>query len=169
MWRTLGFNHVMGRDDTDRGARMTHRGVDRDLKRKRPLVSVVEDDPHFRESMKKLLTSLGYKVEVFASAADFLASRHLRRAACLIADINMRFMTGVELYAHLVERGDAIPTILMTAYVDVAVRDKALKDGVIGYLRKPIDEEHLKRCLRAAIGPGELGRQLTASLPLPMA
>ena len=53
----------------------------------------------------------------------------------LIADINMRFMTGVELYAHLVERGDAIPTILMTAYVDDAVRDKALKDGVIGYLR----------------------------------
>jgi FixJ family two-component response regulator len=82
------------------------------------LVSVVEDDQFFRESMQRLMRSLGYTVEAFASAADFLASPRVVETACLIADVHMPAMTGVELYKHLVSAGYAIPTILVTAYPD---------------------------------------------------
>jgi FixJ family two-component response regulator len=119
------------------------------------LVSVVEDDQFFRESMQRLMRSLGYTVEAFASAADFLASPRVVETTCLIADVHMPAMTGVELYRHLVNAGYAIPTILVTAYPDDVDRACAIKDGVICYLRKPIDETRLIRCLREALRSGE--------------
>ena len=122
---------------------------------KRSLVSVVEDDQFFRESMRRLMRSLGYRVEAFASAADFLASPRLGETACLIADVNMPGMTGVELYRHLLDSGHAIPTILVTAYPDEDVKTLALKDGVVSYLRKPLDQEHLARCVHAALHPDD--------------
>jgi FixJ family two-component response regulator len=122
---------------------------------KRSLVSVVEDDQFFRESMRRLIRSLGYGVEDFASAADFLASPHLGETACLIADVNMPAMNGIELYRRLTDSGHAIPTILVTAYADDDVGSRALKDGVICYLRKPVDEKNLKRCILAALSHRE--------------
>ena len=122
---------------------------------KASLVSVVEDDQFFRESMRRLMRSFGYAAEVFASAADFLASPRLVENACLIADVNMPAMTAIELYLHLIDAGRAIPTILVTAYPNDVDRVRALNDGVVGYLRKPVDEQHLKDCLRAALRSGE--------------
>ena len=122
---------------------------------KRSLVSVVEDDQFFRESMKRLLRSLGYPVEAFASAADFLASPRLAETACLVADVNMPVMTGIELYRHLSDAGRAIPTILVTAYPNDDERARALNGGVVCYLSKSVDEQHLKRCLHAALLSGE--------------
>ena len=119
------------------------------------LISVVEDDQFFRESMRRLMRSLGYSVEAFPSAADFLASPRLVETACLIADVHMPAMTGLELHRHLVAAGHAIPTILVTAYPDDDVRARALNDGVVCYLRKPVDEKHLMRCLRAALHSGD--------------
>jgi FixJ family two-component response regulator len=119
------------------------------------LVSVVEDDRFFRESMRRLMRSLGYAVEAFPSAADFLASPHLVKTTCLIADVHMPAMTGVELHKHLIEMGYAIPTILITAYPNDVDRARALNDGVVCYLRKPVDEKHLMRCLRVALPSGE--------------
>jgi len=124
---------------------------------KASLVSVVEDDQYFRESMRRLMRSLGYNVEAFSSAADFLASPRLIETTCLIADVHMPAMTGVELYRHLIEAGYTIPTILVTAYPDDVDRARALNDGVVCYLRKPVDEQHLIRCLRAALESGEPG------------
>jgi FixJ family two-component response regulator len=98
-----------------------------------------------------LSPSREYKVEIFPSAADFLGSCHLGETACLIADVHMPAMTGVELYGRLIDLGYAIPTILVTAYSDDAARTRALRAGVVCSLRKPVDEEHLLRCLRAAI------------------
>ena len=118
---------------------------------KASLISVVEDDRFFRESMARLMKSLGHSVEAFSSAADFLASPQLVETACLIADVNMPAMTGFELHRHLIESGRAIPTILVTAYPDDDARALALKEGITGYLRKPVDEERLKCCLRAAL------------------
>jgi FixJ family two-component response regulator len=118
---------------------------------KRSLVSVVEDDQFFRESMSRLMRSLGHRVEAFASAADFLASPRLGETACLIADVNMPAMTGIELYRHLKQSNHAIPTILVTAYGDDDVESRVLNDGVICYLRKPVDEKQLKQCLLAAL------------------
>jgi FixJ family two-component response regulator len=119
------------------------------------LVSVVENDQFFRESMRRLMRSLGYSVEAFPSAADFLASPRLVETACLIADVHMPAMTGLELHGHLIDAGHAIPTILVTAYPDEDVRARALRDGIVCYLRKPVDEEDLVRCLRAALQSGE--------------
>jgi FixJ family two-component response regulator len=119
------------------------------------LVSVVEDDPSFRDSMRRLMRSLGYHVEAYSSAADFLASPRLIETACLIADVHMPAMTGVELYRHLIEAGHAIPTILVTAYPNDVDRARALTDGIICYLRKPVDEKDLRRCIHAALRSGE--------------
>lgn len=122
---------------------------------KHTLISVVEDDQPFRESMRKLMMSLGYAVEAFPSAAEFLASPLLASTACLVSDVQMPGMTGVELHRHLVDAGHAIPTILVTAYPDEVVRRRALKDGVVCYLRKPVDDDHLERCLRSALESDE--------------
>ena len=119
------------------------------------LVSVVEDDKFFRESMRRLMRSLGYTVEAFSSAADFLASPRLVETACLIADVHMPVMSGVELNRHLIDTGCGIPTILVTAYPNDVDRVRALNDGVVCYLRKPVDEKHLMRCLRAALPSAE--------------
>jgi FixJ family two-component response regulator len=117
----------------------------------RTLISVVEDDQPFRESMRKLMTVLGYTVEAFSSAAEFLKSPLVTETACLVTDVQMPGMSGVELHRHLVDTGHVIPTILVTAYPDDITRNRALKDGVICYLSKPVDDEHLERCLRSAL------------------
>jgi FixJ family two-component response regulator len=91
----------------------------------------------------------------FPSAADFLASPRLAETACLIVDVNMPAMTGVELYRRLIDAGHAIPTILVTAYPNDADRARALDDGVVCYLRKPVNEQRLIQCLQAALTSGE--------------
>jgi FixJ family two-component response regulator len=122
---------------------------------KAPLISIVEDDDLFLDSMRRLLRSLGYTVAAFSSAASFLASRSLDETACLITDINMPAMTGYELYARLVELGHEIPTILVTAYPNDAARSRALKDGIVGYLRKPFDDNDLADCVHKAVEGGK--------------
>ena len=136
-------------------ASVAHRIVAKDIMAKRMLISIVEDDQPFRESMRKLVSLLGYTVEAFASPADFLQSPIVAETDCLLADVQMPGMTGVELYKHLVETGRAIPTILVTAYPNEAVRNRALKDGVVCYLPKPVDDDHLERCLRSALQSGK--------------
>ena len=97
------------------------------------------------------MRSWGYTVAVFSSAADFLASSRIHETSCLITDVHMPAMTGVELYRHLIGAGHAIPTILITAYPSEGERVRALNDGVLCYLGKPVDEQNLSRCLRAAL------------------
>jgi FixJ family two-component response regulator len=118
---------------------------------KSSLVSLVDDDGSFRKSVVLLLESLDYRVEAFASAADFLESPYLAQTACLIVDVQMPAMTGFDLYRHLLESGHAIPTILVTAMPDDVDRRRALKDGVVCYLSKPISEERLLRCIHEAL------------------
>jgi FixJ family two-component response regulator len=101
------------------------------------------------------MKSLGYRVAVFPSAAAFLQSPRLAGTAVLIADIYMPAMTGLELYRKLIRTGRPIPTILMTSHPDADVEARALSEGVVGYVRKPVDEQHLLRCLRAALESGE--------------
>ena len=119
------------------------------------LVSIVEDDQFFGQSMRRLMRSLGYPVEVFSSAADFLASPRLPETTCLISDVQMPMMSGLELYRNLLNAGHAIPTILVTAYPNDVDRVRALSDGVVCYLGKPLDQTLLSRCLRAALRSDE--------------
>lgn len=111
------------------------------------MISVVDDDQSFRDSMRRLLKSLGYAVSVFPSAAEFLASTKLAATTCLVADIHMPGTTGVDLYRHLIESGPSIPTILVTAYPDDDTERCMLKLGVVCYLRKPLEEAQLIGCL----------------------
>src|SRR4051794_6342706 len=122
------------------------------------LISIVDDDQGFREALTGLIRSHGYRARAFSSATAFLASRSIRNTSCLITDIHMPGMTGVELYSRLVESGHGIPTILVTAYPDDGVRARALSAGVICYLSKPFVADELLACIRAALGranPGE--------------
>jgi len=124
-------------------------------KSKDKVIAVVEDNEPLRESMQKLITLLGYTVVDFPSAASFLASPFVLRTACLVADVNMPGMTGPELYRHLKYTGHKIPTILVTAFPDELVRNRSLKDGVHCYLCKPVDDDHLEKCLGSALKPAE--------------
>lgn len=118
------------------------------------LISIVDDDESVREALKGLMRSFGFAVEAFPSALEFLASPRLRDTSCLIADVNMPLMSGVELHRRLVQLGQVIPTILITAYPDDNIRARALKDGVVCYLTKPFDENDVLKCVRSALDPG---------------
>jgi FixJ family two-component response regulator len=114
-------------------------------------ISVVDDDESVREAVRGLMKSLGYSAQAFASAEEFLNSRQFPRSSCLIADVQMPGMTGLELYRHLVASGNTIPTILMTAYPNESARERALAAGVVGYLGKPFDENDLFACIRSSL------------------
>ena len=117
----------------------------------KPQISVVDDDESMREAIRGLMRSLGYTAQAFRSAEEFLTSHQVPNTSCLIADVQMPGMTGLELHRHLVASGKTIPTILITAYPDDRVRERALGDGVVGYLSKPFDENDLLACIRSSL------------------
>ena len=124
------------------------------MTKENPLIAIVDDDESVRAATKSLMRSLGFLAESFPSAEDFLASPHVNRTACLLADVHMPGMSGLDLHRRLAAAGASIPTILITAYPDDAMRARALKDGVISYLTKPCDEEDLLRWIRSALDRG---------------
>jgi FixJ family two-component response regulator len=123
----------------------------------RKLISVIDDDQDVREATTSLIESLGFTVEAFPSAVDFLRSPSVRHTLCLIADVNMPLMTGLELHQSLRELGVTIPTILITAYPDDRIRSLALDQGVVGYLSKPIDQDALLGCVDLAVQRSQAG------------
>jgi FixJ family two-component response regulator len=118
---------------------------------KRPLVAIVDDDESIRDTTKDLLESAGFSAAVFARAASLLKSRRLRQVSCLITDMRMPQMTGLELHQNLVASNRAIPTILITAYPDERSRTKAIKANVVCYLIKPFAADELLACVRRAL------------------
>jgi FixJ family two-component response regulator len=117
---------------------------------KGPLVAIVDDDSSIRETTKDLLESAGFSVAVYSRPANLLRSRRLGRISCLIADMRMPKMTGLELYQRLLASNHAIPTILMTAYPDERTRLLAARENVIAYLVKPFAADELLACVRRA-------------------
>jgi FixJ family two-component response regulator len=122
--------------------------------RKEPVISIVDDDQFVRDSVKRLMKSVGYVAAAYPTAGDFLKSPQLEETSCLIADVHMPGMTGVELYENLIKAGRAIPTILITAYPDDRVRTRALDKGILAYLVKPFSETDLTRYVRFALDSG---------------
>ena len=118
---------------------------------KGPLIAIVDDDESIRETTKDLLESAGYSAAVFARAASLLKSRRLSQVSCLIADMRMPKMTGLELHRHLAASNRAIPTILMTAYPDERAQAHAIKANIICYLIKPFAADALLACVRSAL------------------
>jgi FixJ family two-component response regulator len=123
---------------------------------KGPLIAIVDDDESMRDTTRDLLESAGFSAATFASAARLLKSRRLHRVACLIADMRMPDMTGLELHQHLAASNHPIPTILMTAYPDERVRAQAMKAQVVCYLAKPFEAEDLLNYVRRAIHGREI-------------
>jgi FixJ family two-component response regulator len=115
------------------------------------LISIVDDDESVREALEGLIESLGFRVHAFASAIVFLASADVGDTSCMIADVHMPHMSGIELHRRLTELGRAVPTILITAYPDDVVRDRALAEGVLCYLSKPFDNDALVACVQSAL------------------
>jgi len=117
-----------------------------------PLISVVDDDDSVRESLDGLFRSVGFIAKVFASAEEFLNSDHLRTTDCLILDVRMPGMNGVELHRHLIANNFEMPVIFITAHgSDGEVRARALKNGAVDYLDKPLSEDALLKAVDKAL------------------
>jgi FixJ family two-component response regulator len=114
-------------------------------------IAIVDDDDAVRDATKDLVIALGFHPEAFASAKEFLQSDGWRDTSCLITDVQMPEMSGIELHRHLMASGAPIPTILITAYPDDDARARARKAGVICYLAKPYTTNDLLSCIRCAL------------------
>lgn len=116
-----------------------------------PLVCVVDDDESVRESLPPLLRTVGYGVEAYASAEDFLASLSAAHADCLILDVRMPGMTGPGLQRELAARRREIPIVFITAHGDDTIRPQLLEQGAVACLRKPFSEEALLGAVEVAL------------------
>jgi FixJ family two-component response regulator len=120
------------------------------------LISIVDDDESMRESTKGLVRSFGYQAAAFASAEEFMRSACVGDTSCLIADVQMPGLSGIDLQSWLIARGIRMPTIFVTAFPEEGTRVRAMTAGAVGYLDKPFSEESLLKCLDTALGsPGE--------------
>jgi FixJ family two-component response regulator len=119
------------------------------------VISIVDDDSSLRQAIMGLVRSMGFAAEAFRSAEEFVSSGGFRRTSCLIADMRMPGMSGLELRHHLLAAGSPVPTILITAFPDERDRARAKAAGVLCYLAKPFAETELLGCIQLAFsGPG---------------
>jgi FixJ family two-component response regulator len=121
----------------------------------RPLISIVDDDLSVRRALRRLVQSASYAVDTFASAREFLDASPPVRPACLVLDLCLGGMSGVELQERLAVDGARIPVILITAHDDAATSERVRRSGVAAYLRKPFDGQVLLDAIESAVGPGQ--------------
>jgi FixJ family two-component response regulator len=117
-----------------------------------PVIAIVDDNDSFRYATMSFIRSLGYAVVQFASAEAFLKSDRLQETDCVISDVHMPGMNGVELQGKLIAQGYHLPIIFVTAFPEIKVSAQALAAGAIGFLAKPFSDEMLVACLNEAIG-----------------
>ena len=115
------------------------------------MIAIVDDDEGVREATKTLVRSLGYNASTFGSANEFLKSEKVHDTSCLITDLQMPGLSGIDLQDRLIASGYRIPIIFITAYPDENVRLRVMKAGAIGFLSKPYNHDHLLGCLEKAL------------------
>ena len=125
----------------------------------RPLLSVVDDDEMLRESLPDLLREFGFSARAFSSGQEFLSSEYLDETRCLILDVAMPEMSGLDLQAELKRRGQAIPIIFITGQKDEDIRKQAYQQGAVKFLYKPFSDSALLEAVNAALHPGNPGGQ----------
>jgi FixJ family two-component response regulator len=123
-------------------------------KNNQALIAIVDDDQSFREALESLLTLIGFRTAVFASARNFLDSPQFPNVSCAILDVSMPEMDGLELQRHLVAT-HRIPIIFITDLRDAKTREQALREGAISFLNKPFSEETLIDALNSALSAKE--------------
>jgi len=124
------------------------------------MISIIDDDDAVREATKGLVRSLGYRVSTFSSAEEFLQSDRVNDTSCLITDLHMPGLSGIELQNRLIADGHSMPIIFITAFPDDGVRTRAMKAGAICFMSKPFSDDHLIGCLDRALkafAPGAVG------------
>jgi FixJ family two-component response regulator len=119
---------------------------------RRPVIAVIDDDRGILQAIEAMLLSLGYRAETYASATEFIESAMQSEAACLVVDIQLGDLSGIELGRHLLEIGLTFPIIFMTALHDETARRQAMEFGCVAYLQKPLSSELLMEAIREAIG-----------------
>jgi len=115
------------------------------------IVMIVDDDDSMRKAVRRLMKTYGIAVETFGSAEEYLDSDRLDKTSCLILDVQMPGMNGLELQKRLVASGCVIPIIFITAFTDESARARAMTAGAVGYLAKPFADEDLLNCIHAAL------------------
>jgi FixJ family two-component response regulator len=118
------------------------------------IIAVVDDDAFVRDALEDLITSFGHRVRTFQSAEEFLQSGAIEHTSCLITDLQMPGMSGLELHQRLLDHGHGTPVIFLTAFPEEKTRTLALNGGALAFLNKPLQEveliSHLDRALKAA-------------------
>jgi len=115
------------------------------------MISIVDDDVSVREATKGWVRSLGYSAAAFASAEEFLQSGKVNDTECVITDVQMPGLSGIELQSHLISQGNRTPIIFVTAFPEERTRTRALEAGAIGFLTKPFNEGRLIEYIEAAL------------------
>ncbi len=131
-----------------------------------PMVLVVDDDPAVRDALTNLMRSIGLNVRAFASAAEFLASPRPDAPCCLVLDVRLPEVSGLDLQAELRRAGDAIPIVFITAHADVRMTVLAMKGGAIEFLPKPFHEQELLDGIRQALQHSAAARGQRAELKI---
>jgi FixJ family two-component response regulator len=116
-----------------------------------PMIAIVDDDDSVRNGMATLLRSLGHSVAAFGSAEAFLESGQVSTTTCLITDLHMPGMSGLDLQKRLIEEGHRIPVIFLTGFPDENVRNRAIKAGALAFLNKPLVQHDLVESLEKAL------------------
>jgi FixJ family two-component response regulator len=122
------------------------------------VISVIDDDRHVRAAINNLLKSRGYIAHTFASAEEFLRSTDATDTSCVITDVHMPEMTGIDLLIQMRAQGSATPFILITGFPDESMRARALQAGATCFLGKPFAPPDLMRCLDRALAAGDKTR-----------
>ena len=116
-----------------------------------PVIAIVDDDESFRRATASFIRSLGYSVFQFASAQTFLKSDYLDNTDCVISDVQMPGMNGIELQDELIAQGRRLPIIFVTAFPEMNARSRALASGAVGFLAKPFSDVELIACVNTAL------------------
>ena len=116
-----------------------------------PTISIIDDDASFRRAAARLMRSLGHNVASFCSAEEFLQSGLVDNTKCVISDVQMPGMSGIELQNHLLDRGYTLPIIFVTAYPESSARAQALASGALGFFNKTFNEQDLISCVARAL------------------
>jgi FixJ family two-component response regulator len=119
--------------------------------RRFPMVCVVDDDESILRALRRVLNAGGFRVETFTSAEQFLDSEHRARADCLVLDVHLGGLSGLDLQERLARSGASTPVVIITAYDDARTREQARQAGAIEYLRKPFDDDSLIDAIHKAI------------------
>jgi FixJ family two-component response regulator len=115
------------------------------------VISIIDDDASVRTATARLLRSMGFSVYAFASAQEFLSSPQLSETSCVIADVEMPGMSGLELQDYLIAHDHGMPVIFITAFPHDQVRERAVRAGAVCFLSKPFDEPQLLQCVERAL------------------